>query len=68
MSKIQVVCSIVLIAFLVFFNIFGWLHFILSDRTEYDYSENDNILRCLLIMSDFMIFFGVLAGVLGMFG
>ena len=68
MSTIQVVCSIVLVAFLVLFNVFGWLHFILSDKPEYDYGADDYILKCLLFLSDFMIFCGVLAGALGRFG
>lgn len=68
MSKIQVICSIGLVAFMVLFNIFGWLHFLISKHTVHDYSDNERILMCMLVLSDFMLFFGLVAGALGVFG
>ena len=68
MSVIQIVCSISLVVFLVAFNVFGWLHFVLSGKREWDFSDNERILLFLLLVSDFMLFFTLVAGALGVFG
>lgn len=68
MSIIQFICSIGLVVFLVAFNVFGWLHFVLSGKREWDFSDNERILLFLLLVSDFMLFFTLVAGALGVFG